>query len=103
MKTSIDLKLNLKNFTGTLPNGKKYRIRISNDFIESSKTYQLHVFVEDLFEYTYSDNVWMAHSDFFVFEWYKKGCYKVALRDALIKLEDKLNVELLKSTMSIAV
>jgi hypothetical protein len=103
MKTSINLKLNLKNFSGTLENGKKYRIKFTTAFIESSKSYQLHLFVEDLFEYTHHNDVWMYSPDLAIFEWYKKGGYKVALRDALLKLEEKLNVQLLKSTMSIAV
>lgn len=103
MENSIDLKLNVKNFSGTLENGKRYRIKSINTFIKSSNSYQLHLFVEDLFEYTYSNDVWMFNGDFSVINYYKKGNYKIALRDSLIELENLMGVQLLKASLKVAV
>lgn len=100
MRTTIDLKLNLKNFYGELDNGKKYKIAIKTKFVETVNAYMLEVVVKDSSKYF---SVWMHNLKLSTSNWYKKGEYKQCLRDSLLEVEDKLGVQLLKSTMKIAV
>lgn len=101
MKTIIDLKLNLKNLSGVLENGNRYRVFFKNEFIRSLNKYQLHLVVkEEVPEFL---GIWIYNEDLSIFNWYEGNNYKECLRNTLFQLEEKLNVQLLKSTMSIAV
>lgn len=101
MKTTIDLKLNLKNLSGVLENGNRYRVFFKNEFIKSLNKHQLHLVVKEQIPECF--NAWMYNEELSIFSWYEESNYKQCLRDSLIELEEKLNVLLLKSTMSIAV
>ena len=102
MKTKIDLKLNLKNFSGTLENGKKYRIFSKKSSVDSNKgLFKLELIVKT------NDDVdgenWVYSFKMSVTDYYKKDDYMDSLRRCLLALESNLKVQLLKSTMSIAV
>ena len=56
MKTIIDLKLNLKNFSGVLPNRNRYRIFIETTYNKTLDEYKLEVVIKDSSKYF---NTWM--------------------------------------------
>ena len=100
METSIDLKLNLNSLSGILENGNKYRVFFKTEFNKDLNEYSLELIVKDSSKYF---NTWLHNTNLSVRKWYKKGGYTKCLRDSLIELEENLGVQILKSTMKIAV
>lgn len=93
------MKLIANNFTGYLPTGERYKIAVESEFVASVNQYQLSVHLKKEFE---NLDVFMCENT--VCEWYKKGKgnYKVALRNALIKMEEKYNLRLIKVDLKVA-
>ena len=93
------MKLNVKNFTGKLANGQDYKIVFENTKEESISEFclRLSVYTNNM---TYS-KWWLYDGKLSVVKWYKKEDYIKCLKECLLKLEDNLQVSLLKSEMKI--
>ncbi|CAM1370504.1 hypothetical protein TPENAI_60891 [Tenacibaculum litopenaei] len=91
------MKLKANNFTGILPNGNRYRItsQLSTHSFTGEKKLKL------LLQEFILDG-WFSQSDYTVVEYYyeDKTDYKTALRSALIEMEEKLGVQLLKADLA---
>lgn len=93
------MKLIINNFTGYLETGERYKIVVESEFVSSLGQYQLSAHLKKEFE-----NLEVFMWEDTICEWYKKGKenYKVALRNALIKMEEKYNLKLLKGNLKVA-
>lgn len=93
------MKLIADNFTGYLETGERYKIAIESQFVASVNQYQLSVHLKKEFE---NLDVFMCEDT--ICEWYKKGKenYTVALRNALIKMEEQYNLRLIKVNLKVA-
>ena len=77
MENSIDLKLNVKNFSGTLENGKRYRVLSKTAFSKSLNEFQLFLYVDELFDETSEGReIWLTNRELNVLKWFKKGITK---------------------------
>ena len=101
LKFTIDLKFNLKNFSGVLTDGRKYRVFFATTPVENTNLFKLELIVKTLDDSTSND--WLYNFKLSVSDYYKKEDYKQCLRNCLLALEENLNVQLLKSKMSIAI
>lgn len=95
------MKLYLENFKGKTPQGDNYRITgTKSTYNKTICEYRLDLEVIT----QYQDKTWFANSELSDSAYYlSKEDYKECLKGLLLKLEVKLQTQLLKSTMQLAV
>ena len=88
----------IKNFSGVLENGNRYRIYHETEYIKSLDLFQMHLLVREL-TVSFMNvglKLYIYNSDLSSFVHYKKGEYTKALEKGLLELEQKLKIKLIK-------
>jgi hypothetical protein len=95
------MKIILQGFSGVLENGNKYRVLSKTEKDGELSLLSLDVLVQLM--PVFDKDYWVKDYELSVNKWYseKNGEYKETLKFCLLKLENNLGVQLLKSEMKI--